>query len=168
MKQKGARERRRGRGEGLAGDMTPMIDVTFQLIIFFMLQKFKTLEGKLSTFLPKDVGVTSGPAKMTPRLDVQVYLAEKGTFRIVGGRKVWTGRKLTWKVNAAWIHSKEELERLLVKTAREVEDPEHPGHPLPVTVHAHPGVQYGEVTRTVDAILYSGFEKVDFAGGRAG
>ncbi|MDF1837417.1 MAG: biopolymer transporter ExbD, partial [Planctomycetota bacterium] len=39
-------------------DMTPMIDVTFLLLIFFMCTlKFKVLEGKLTAYLPKDVGV---------------------------------------------------------------------------------------------------------------
>ncbi len=165
------REERKGgrleRKDGVAGDMTPMIDVTFQLIIFFMLQKFRTLEGKLSAFLPKDAGVTCAQAPRTQRLDVHVYLAKKGSFRRVQGRKVWSGRKLEWKVDAAWIHSKAELERLLARVARTREDPRNPGHPLPVAVHAHPGVQYGEVTDTVDAILYAGFEKVLFAGGRA-
>ncbi len=38
--------------------MTPMIDVTFQLLIFFMVtSKFKTLEGKLSAYLPKERGI---------------------------------------------------------------------------------------------------------------
>ena len=36
--------------EPVETDMTPMIDVTFQLIIFFICTiKFKTLEGKLET-----------------------------------------------------------------------------------------------------------------------
>lgn len=39
-------------------DMTPMIDCIFQLIIFFMCSiKFKSLEGKLASYLPKDVGL---------------------------------------------------------------------------------------------------------------
>ncbi len=38
--------------------MTPMIDVVFQLLIFFMVGcHFKTFEGKLSAFLPKDKGL---------------------------------------------------------------------------------------------------------------
>jgi len=167
MKRGERRMRRADRGEGVAGDMTPMIDVTFQLIIFFMLQKFKTLEGKLSAFLPKGEGVNPGPAQMRPRLDVHVYLAERGSFTKEGERKIWSGRKLKWKVNAAWVGTRKDLETLLRRVAREKEDPLNPGHPLPVTVHAHPGVQYGEVTRTVDAVLFSGFEKVRFAGGRA-
>ena len=39
-------------------DMTPMIDVIFQLLIFFMCSlKFKSLEGKLASYLPKAVGL---------------------------------------------------------------------------------------------------------------
>lgn len=38
--------------------MTPMIDVIFQLIIFFMCSiHFKSLEGKLYSYLPKDKGM---------------------------------------------------------------------------------------------------------------
>ena len=45
-------------------EMTPMIDVTFLLLIFFLLTiKFKVLEGKLAAYLPKDVGVNSSPAE---------------------------------------------------------------------------------------------------------
>ncbi|MBI4712244.1 MAG: biopolymer transporter ExbD [Planctomycetes bacterium] len=38
--------------------MTPMIDVIFQLMIFFMCSiHFKSLEGKLYSYLPKDKGM---------------------------------------------------------------------------------------------------------------
>ncbi|MFA5793966.1 MAG: biopolymer transporter ExbD [Candidatus Brocadiia bacterium] len=38
-------------------NMTPMIDVIFQLIIFFMCSiHFKSLEGKLQSYLPKNKG----------------------------------------------------------------------------------------------------------------
>ena len=38
-------------------DMTPMIDIVFQLLIFFLLSaKFISLEGQLSSYLPKDRG----------------------------------------------------------------------------------------------------------------
>ncbi|MFT7618725.1 MAG: biopolymer transport protein ExbD [Planctomycetota bacterium] len=38
-------------------DMTPMIDVTFQLLIFFIITlKFKLLEKKLNSHLPTDFG----------------------------------------------------------------------------------------------------------------
>ncbi|MEZ6196084.1 MAG: biopolymer transporter ExbD [Planctomycetota bacterium] len=41
-------------------DMTPMIDVTFQLLIFFIITlKFRTLEKKLLSYLPTDFGLNS-------------------------------------------------------------------------------------------------------------
>lgn len=46
-------------------DFTSMIDVVFLLLIFFACTiKFKTLEGKLITELPKDVGVNPTPAEI--------------------------------------------------------------------------------------------------------
>ncbi len=43
-------------------EMTPMIDVTFLLLIFFVCTiKFKILEGKIPAYLPKDVGVNTTP-----------------------------------------------------------------------------------------------------------
>ena len=44
--------------ENEGADMTPMIDVVFQLLIFFMLtMQFKEIEGKLLSQLPKDKGL---------------------------------------------------------------------------------------------------------------
>ena len=55
--------RRRRRPSGTAEtdpedlNMTPMIDIVFQLLIFFMLTlQFKEVEGKLMSVLPKDKG----------------------------------------------------------------------------------------------------------------
>lgn len=50
----------KGKSEGtdVKMNMTPMIDVIFQLIIFFMCSiHFKALEGKLQTYLPKEKGI---------------------------------------------------------------------------------------------------------------
>jgi biopolymer transport protein ExbD len=38
-------------------DLTPMIDVAFLIIIFFMCLPFKTLDGKLQSFLPTGPGI---------------------------------------------------------------------------------------------------------------
>jgi len=55
-------------------DMTPMIDVTFQLLIFFMCTiKFKMLEGKLAAYLPKDQGVNNTPMeKPLDKMDLRI------------------------------------------------------------------------------------------------
>ena len=46
--------------EEVKPDMTPMIDVVFLMIIFFICIDFKVLESKLPAYLPKD---TKGDAR---------------------------------------------------------------------------------------------------------
>lgn len=48
-------------------DLTPMIDIVFLLLIFFMTAtKFRTPEGVIEAFLPKDKGQAAG----TPKIDL--------------------------------------------------------------------------------------------------
>lgn len=60
-------------------DMTPMIDCIFQLLIFFMCSiKFKVIEGKLLSWLPKDKGSQNiPPPKLTEEISVRVTFDEK-------------------------------------------------------------------------------------------
>lgn len=55
-------------------ELTPMIDVTFLILIFFMCTlKFKTLEGKLVSYLPTDRGLSSAKAEIEKE-DAEVEL----------------------------------------------------------------------------------------------
>ena len=59
--------------------MTPMIDVTFLLLIFFMCTlKFKVLEGKLGAYLPKDVGVNTSQAEPVEKVDIRLDVINAG------------------------------------------------------------------------------------------
>ncbi len=59
--------------------MTPMIDVTFLLLIFFMCTlKFKVLEGKLGAYLPKDVGVNTSQAEPVEKVDIRLDVLRPG------------------------------------------------------------------------------------------
>jgi biopolymer transport protein ExbD len=54
--------------------MTPMIDVTFNLLIFFILTpSFDQTEGFLTTNLPQNSGPSSGPQKTEVRLKVELF-----------------------------------------------------------------------------------------------
>jgi hypothetical protein len=49
-------------GDDTEMDMTPMIDIVFQLIIFFLLSlKFKTVDRRIDSMLPKDRGLAATP-----------------------------------------------------------------------------------------------------------
>ena len=65
--------------EEVKPDMTPMIDVVFLMIIFFICIDFKVLESKLPAYLPKDKG--SNPNKVEPQeqLSIKVYVDKVGT-----------------------------------------------------------------------------------------
>jgi len=55
-------------------DMTPAIDCTFNLLIFFLCNiNFKMLEGKIPAYLPKDVGVNPTPInKQLEKIEIDV------------------------------------------------------------------------------------------------
>lgn len=59
-------------------NLTPMIDVVFQLIIFFMCaMKFKTLEKKIEAFLPKDRGLAKTPEKIEEKVQIKVTIKQE-------------------------------------------------------------------------------------------
>jgi biopolymer transport protein ExbD len=61
-------------------NLTPMIDVVFQLIIFFMCaMKFKTLEKKIEAFLPKDRGLAKTPEKIEEKVQIKVIIKQGDT-----------------------------------------------------------------------------------------
>jgi biopolymer transport protein ExbD len=65
------RKKRQSKETGKA-DLTPMIDVTFQLLIFFILcTRFKVEERNHTVELPKDEGLSSAPS--VPKEQVTIY-----------------------------------------------------------------------------------------------
>ncbi len=64
--------------EEAKNDMTPMIDVVFLLIIFFLCIDFKTLEAKLPAYLPKDKGSQSTPEEPVEQLSIMIVMDRWG------------------------------------------------------------------------------------------
>ncbi|HZN62732.1 MAG TPA: biopolymer transporter ExbD [Planctomycetota bacterium] len=64
-------------------NVVPMVDVIFCLCLFFMCSlKFKQLEGKIETWLPKDRGVEQTPPEKIVLEEIRVFM------RWVDGRTV--------------------------------------------------------------------------------
>ena len=78
-----ARARRKMEMDEVELELTPMIDIVFNLLIFFMLQKFQTTEGIIQAYLPKNRGMGSG----TPSLDLN-EVRIKCLYRDKSNRKV--------------------------------------------------------------------------------
>jgi len=61
-------------------EFTPMIDVVFLLLIFFMCTlKFKVLENKLATYLPTDKGLNTHFEELEPVEKIRIKLSLRGT-----------------------------------------------------------------------------------------
>jgi biopolymer transport protein ExbD len=58
-------------------ELTPMIDISFLIIIFFMCLPFKTLEGKLQAFLPTDKGINPIPQDPPNEIKVSVHIVAR-------------------------------------------------------------------------------------------
>jgi biopolymer transport protein ExbD len=134
-------------------ELTPMIDVTFLLLIFFLVTlKFKVLEGKLPTFLPKDVGVNASPVQdLLEKLEV--YLVPGGTTQ------TRDGGTLNMQVSLQGVKVPSLLtfhDRLAAMRAR---DPE-----LKVTLYPQKGINYEQVVKVVDECVRAQLTDITFAG----
>ena len=76
-------------------DLTPMVDVTFQLLIFFMVTASYSIQKALEVPAAQEMAETAQNIVQTDEDDVPVTgvcdgIAEDGTL-VVGGRHIWAG-----------------------------------------------------------------------------
>jgi biopolymer transport protein ExbD len=159
------------RGEEIKSDMTPMIDVVFQLLIFFMLSiKFKILEGKLSAFLPKDVGVNTAPAVPKDKVEIRLMVLKDGTkvdpddpskpWNKTGPFKYGADREIKYTVGPK---SSTRLAEIVprLKEAFQLDNES------PVSIDPMPGTVYEDVIGVLDEVIKVGFRDVSFVGDRS-
>jgi biopolymer transport protein ExbD len=150
-------------------NMTPMIDVTFQLLIFFMCTiKFKTLEGKLSAYLPKDVGVNTSEAEPKEKVDISIRVQKEGTKMDPRKDQRWSGegayrygpdRELVFNVGPRRYTDLDELKRRLAELHEA--DPERGA-----TIDSLPGTVYEDVVKVLDQAIAANFTDITFKGSR--
>ncbi len=148
-------------------EMTPMIDVTFLLLIFFLLTlKFKTLEGKLSAYLPKDVGVNSSDSEPIEKVEIMVQVVQEGTRRDPNnlaapwggeGRFEYVGRKLQYAVGPQKTGDLDELKDRLDRLFKADDE-------RPATIDARKGTVYGDIVPVLDVAVEVGFTDITFVG----
>lgn len=139
----------RGGGEtDLNTAMTPMIDVVFLLLVFFVwTASFQTIEYIMPpSELSSQVGAEASDTQETPpqdNEDIVVRIQNQSGF-------------LTWKVNRQALGSIDEVEKQLRKLAEIDTSPV-------VILHPDPEVQLEHVIGAYDTALTVGFAKVSFA-----
>lgn len=91
---------RRQRPGEVGVNLTPLIDVVFLLLIFFMVSTTFTRETQLTLDLPE----ASGSARETPERQVEVLVDEQGRYRVNGqplvDQRVRTIQSAIYKVSA--------------------------------------------------------------------
>ncbi len=170
--------------EEVKPDMTPMIDVVFLMIIFFICIDFKILESKLPAFLPKDKGSQTDVVKPQEQLSVKIHVDSPGVPEYRDGvtpgsvnkatgrphRFKLKGHKVKWEVGPKPLFTIEEVARELKRIAADpnsmVPDEKTGGRKLiGVVIEAYPGTYYEDVAKTTDAVKDAKFEEVNFGGG---
>lgn len=149
--------------------MTPMIDVTFLLLIFFLLTlSFRSFEGKLAAYLPKDVGLNSLPTTAPEKLVVTVEVVEVGrrisaadaTMDWNGsGRFEFVGRQLAYRVGPRRVATLDEVQELLERVLAHDPEREIVLAPMAASVHA-------DVIGLLDAARLAGVRNVTFRASR--
>ena len=164
--------RKKKKFEEIKPDMTPMIDVTFLLLIFFIVTlKFKVLEGRLDAALPKDRGTSTSEAEEIEKLDIMLFVAEPGELLPdpdIKDLKLFSGRRIRVEIGAQkWYYDPfniDDPENPIPDLTQFLKDPAWDREETPVSLDARKGIVYGDVIVILDVVVREKFQKVSFAG----
>jgi biopolymer transport protein ExbD len=135
-------------------NMTPMIDVIFQLMIFFMCSiHFKSLEGKLLAYNPKDKGRPMEDYRPPPPIDeVRIRLAYSESFQMLSKVKVGEIDFKDW--DSLEIHLKDLAPKLVMPDGLDI---------IPVKIDADGNVPAQAVVSVLNICKKAGVQKTEFA-----
>lgn len=134
--------------------MTPMIDVIFLLLVFFVCTASFQLIEKI---LPSRMSTTIG----TEMVDPQTPPPEEADFDQVVIRIGWNGTEPQYSINGSPVENFEAIQDSLSSLAQVKVD-------APLILHPDPPVPLGFVIQAYDEAKLAGFQKVSFAVNRAG
>ncbi|MFO0934623.1 MAG: biopolymer transporter ExbD [Planctomycetota bacterium] len=159
-------------------NMTPMIDIVFQLILFFLFNlRFKSMDYRIESALPKDRGVEATPQMVEPipsikvslfRLDADNPDAARTKIKIGTVHEVvlpvykWTGKRADDMAVEKMRDAKYAEIANVIKRLREGK-PEFKGEidtPQPFGA----AVPHADVIRILDSFLEAGINEVNFVG----
>ena len=170
--------------EEAKADMTPMIDVVFLMIIFFICIEFKVLESKLDAFLPTDKGSMNTVVEPEEQLAIKIHVDSKGVPEWENGggpglvndttdrpyRFKLKGHKVRYEIGPKPVGTIQEvfqeLKRIAEDPISQIPDKKTGGKKLmSCVIEAYPGTYYEDVAKTNDAANAAGFKEVNFGGG---
>jgi biopolymer transport protein ExbD len=134
------------RREGLDIKMTPMIDVVFLLLVFFV---WTASFGVVERLLPSDVASAQGMGGETT-VDPELVDFEQVVVRIQ-----WQDEHPMWQINSQQLSGLDEVRSVLSTIASIKSD-------LPVVVDPQDDVPLGHVIDVYDVCRQVGFSKIHF------
>lgn len=135
------------RSDGARLDLTPMIDVTFLLLVFFLCTlRFQSLEAKLAAHLPRDVGGGAAHPAHPERIDLSLRARADA-----GG-----ARALEYRLGPRRASALDALLPALAELRAARPD-------RGVALHVGEDVTTGEVVHVLDALVGLGLGDVAFA-----
>jgi biopolymer transport protein ExbD len=138
---------------GAAFNMTPMIDVTFQLIVVFLCSmKFRTLDQKIEAFLPKDVGLSTAPASAEVETKIIVKLRRRP------GEDVTSVILLENRLGAA------SAEGIWTTVTNRLKEFKSRDEKVKGEIDADADVPHGDVMRALDSFMAAQLTTVTFRG----
>lgn len=121
--------------------LTPLVDIAFLVLIFFMSLPLRRLDGKLAAFLPKESGIVSVPAPPEPTIEIRVLRRGDGYLYRLGQH---TAPK------------PEGLKPTLVALGREHR----------YEIHGNPDVEWAAIVKVTDMLAGLKYSQVRFTGTR--
>jgi len=137
------------RSSNLEIKMTPMIDVVFLLLVFFIwTSSFQIVERVLPSNVTAISGTDSTPQDQPPP-------PEEDFDKVVIRLRQRAGR-LTWRINDVEVAGMRQMRERLDAIAKIKQD-------VPVILHPDPDVALGDVINVYDITRLAGFQQIQFA-----
>jgi len=134
--------------------MTPMIDIVFNLIIFFILMpSFEAKEGYLPSNLPSDTGTQSAERKDLNKLRIDIYHVEPYPEKKKEARVVLNGEPM---------NDYAELRKRLRETRRALSEQGRDIEKVPVVISPDQVVWQLHVVAVFDSAIDAGFKDIQF------
>ncbi len=153
-------------GEDAKLQMTPMIDIVFQLLIFFfVVTRFRIPEGELEAYLPQEAGPPDQLTVAEIEPEIRVTIRTRGgdpeaepTYEVT--RAPDDGIDID--VDRTVLGGLRTLQQEIIKHAQDPDVREN----VPVILEVEPGVKYRWVIKALSICRGEGFREVNFAASR--
>lgn len=138
--------------EPVAVNVVALIDILMCLLLFYMCaSKFTQIEGRLDSWLPKDVGIRDGKLERVPLDEIRIRLA-------------WESETTVRRFGSRAVSEDGELQRLIAEQAQRLRSNAKDGTPEPpVVVESEEAVPWFEIVRVMDLSREAGLSKIEFS-----